>query len=40
VIEGQVVGVGEFVRGARLVRVERHRVVLDVSGIELVIRLR
>ncbi len=40
VIEGQVVGPGEYVRGARIVRVERHRVVLDLDGSEIVIRLR
>jgi hypothetical protein len=40
VIEGQIVGPGEYVRGARIVRVERQRVVLEADGVELVIRLR
>lgn len=40
VIEGQVVGPGEYVRGARLLRVERDRVVLEADGGEIVVRLR
>jgi hypothetical protein len=40
VLDGQIVGPGERIHGARVARVERDRVVLDLDGSELVIRLR
>lgn len=40
VIDGQIVGPGERIRGAWVRRIERDRVVLEADGSEIVVRLR
>lgn len=40
VIDGQIVGPGERIRGALVVRIERDRVVLEAGDGEIVVRLR